>query len=88
MAVGCYFTIPISIEFYVSIIILGVKNYVIVNCSDAKHFSCCNIMDLNNDGKSIPLLNTEHNILVCGPFKPNNNPFYIQVSKSIVFIFN
>lgn len=58
---------------------IGTKNYVLVHCPDARHFSCCNILDLNGDVRNILLLKSEKNVLLCGPFKPKSNPFYVQV---------
>lgn len=73
-----------QIQVNIFSIILGSKNYVLVDCPDAKHFSCCNILDLNsNSSKNLPLVKTEKNLLLCGPFKPNNNPFYVQVNHVI-----
>ncbi|XP_060859495.1 hemicentin-1-like isoform X1 [Metopolophium dirhodum] len=59
----------------------GAKNYILVNCPDVKKFVSCKIQDLSSDGttEALPVLDFGRNLLLCGPFIPNDNPFYVQV---------
>ncbi|XP_025417794.1 hemicentin-1-like isoform X3 [Sipha flava] len=60
----------------------GANNYILIDCPDVTKFISCKTQDLYNENKtySLPILELEkHNMLLCGPFLPNNNPFYIQV---------
>lgn len=62
---------------------LGAENYILVNCQDVKEYLSCKIQDLNSDVniKPLPIVNLGENMLLCGPFVPNDNPFYVQVNN-------
>lgn len=59
----------------------GAKNYILVDCPDVKKFITCKIQDLSSDGRTeaLPILVFGKNLLLCGPFIPNDNPFYVQI---------
>lgn len=67
----------------------GTKNYVLVECPYITTFLSCNIQDISSDGKTevLPIQNMRNNMLLCGPFLPHNDPFYIQVCNYIYFKF-
>ncbi|XP_050438116.1 hemicentin-1-like isoform X2 [Adelges cooleyi] len=59
----------------------GTSNYVLVKYPDVNAFLSCDIKELHSDGKnnSLPIFEISKNVMLCGPFVPNNNPFYVQV---------
>lgn len=71
----------ININYILNNFLVGTKNYVLVDCPDVQEFLSCSIQDLSSDGKtmSLPILNYRKNMLLCGPFIPSDNPFYVQV---------
>lgn len=63
-------------------VIKGAENYVLVNCQEVKKFLSCKIQDLNsgNNTKLLPIIDLGQNMLLCGPFMPDDNPFNVQVN--------
>ncbi|XP_050530169.1 hemicentin-1-like isoform X2 [Daktulosphaira vitifoliae] len=59
----------------------GTNNYILVKYEDVQKYLSCEIKDLRSDGKfaTLPIFNISKNMLLCGPFMPGNNPFYVQV---------
>lgn len=74
--------------FFFIILYLGAKNYVLVDCPDVKKFVSCKLQDLSIDGKTetLSMLDFGKNLLLCGPFIPNNNPFYVQVNIHVLLL--
>lgn len=68
-------------------VIVGAKNYVLINCPDVKEFLYCNIQGLNSDSKTLSLQISKFskNLLLCGPFIPSSNPFYVQVNMFYLY---
>lgn len=69
-------------------LVLGANNYILIECPDVRKFISCKIQDLYSENKtySLPIQELEkHNMLLCGPFLPNANPFYVQVTTHTVY---
>ncbi|VVC26961.1 Immunoglobulin subtype,Immunoglobulin-like domain,Immunoglobulin-like fold,von Willebrand factor [Cinara cedri] len=58
----------------------GNKNYVLIDFPNIQEFNSCMIQDLDNkQTKPLPIFPTG-NILLCGPFLPDDKPFYLQIN--------